>query len=52
MPRGKTKESVIMQINGNNFIKLSFYETPLYGRVQSDKQDGDKGQGMRRRRSP
>jgi hypothetical protein len=52
MPRGKTKESVIMQINGNNFFKLSFYETPLYGRVQSDKQDSDNGQGLRRRRSP
>jgi hypothetical protein len=34
------------------YIKGSFYETPLYGRVRSDKQDGDKGRGMRRRRSP
>jgi hypothetical protein len=34
------------------FIKESFYETPLYRQVQSDKQDSDKGRGMRRRRSP
>jgi hypothetical protein len=34
------------------YIKGSFYETPLYGRVLSDKQDGDKGRGMRRRQNP
>ncbi len=34
------------------FIKGSCYETPLCGQVRSDKQDGDKGQGMRSRRSP
>jgi len=34
------------------YIKGYCYETPLYGHVQSDKQDGDKGQGMRSRRSP
>jgi len=31
------------------YIKGSFYETPMHGHVRSDKQDGDKGQGMRRR---
>ena len=34
------------------YIKGSFYETPLHGHVRSDKQDGDKGRGMRRRWSP
>ena len=34
------------------YIKGSFYETPLYGHVRSDKQDGDKGLGMRSGRSP
>ncbi len=31
------------------YVKESFYETPLYGDVRSDKQDGDKGRGMRSR---
>ncbi len=42
----KTQEGVIMQINGIICIiciKGSFYETPLYDQVRSDKQDGDKG---------
>jgi hypothetical protein len=34
------------------YIKGSFYETPLYGEVRSDKQDGDNGKGMRRKQSP
>ncbi len=34
------------------YIKGSHYETPLYGFVRSDKQDGDKGRGMRSRWSP
>ncbi len=29
------------------YIKGNCYETPLYGHVRSDKQDGDKGLGMR-----
>jgi hypothetical protein len=27
----------------NNLYQRKFYETPLYGQVRSDKQDGDKG---------
>ncbi len=47
--RKKGKYAKLMPII---YIKGSFYETPLYGQVRSDKQDGNKGQGMRRRRSP
>jgi hypothetical protein len=52
MPKGKTEEGVIMQINANNLYQRKFSETPLCDRVRSDKQDGDKGRGMRRRWSP
>ncbi len=44
-----------MQINGIICIiciKGRFYETPLDDQVRSDKQDGDKGRGMRRMWSP
>ncbi len=36
----------------NNLYQKKYYETPLYDHVRSDKQKGDKGQGMRKRRTP
>jgi hypothetical protein len=48
----KGKEWLIMQINANNLYQRKLYETSLYGHVRSDKQDGDKGLGMRSGRSP
>ncbi len=41
-----------MEINANNLYQRKFYVTPLYGHLGSNKQDGDKGRGMRSRRSP
>jgi hypothetical protein len=52
MPGGKTQKDWLRKLMAIIYIKGSFYETPLYGHVRGDKQDGDKGRGMRSRRSP
>jgi hypothetical protein len=50
--RKKQKKDWLCKLIPIIYIKGSFYETPLYGHVQRDKQDCDKGRGMRSTQSP
>ncbi len=53
MPKRDTEDRVLKaKDSANDLYQRKYYETPLYGRVRSDKQKGDKGRGMRKRRSP
>jgi hypothetical protein len=52
MPKGiQTRECFKQKDYANNLYQRKYYETPLYGNVRGDSK-GDKGRGMRKRRSP
>jgi hypothetical protein len=52
MPKGNADGRVLKQkFMPIIYITGSFMKQPLYGHVRSDKQNGDKGRDMRKRRS-